>query len=202
MSSIATIPLAARWLATGTIIAAASWVAYSVIVWIGYGRAKRPARPDEGNPSLDRLMPVYEVVERRHTRVAAPAEITFAAATSVLAQTGCRELVFCAIARPWEPELVLRTLDPEEFASFAEPGYAKVAWSLRVDPIGENESIARTETRVVTTDAVARAKFRRNWAFLLPGIRFARPVSLRMVKQQAERCAQQLPDIDAEQSAA
>jgi hypothetical protein len=37
-----------------------------------------------------------------------------------------------------------------------------------------NASIFRTETRAVATDAVARAKFRRYWSFLSPGISLIR----------------------------
>ena len=47
----------------------------------------------------------------------------------------------------------------------------------------------RTETRAVATDAAARAKFRRYWSFLSPGIVLIRWLMLGPVKAEAERRA-------------
>ena len=66
--------------------------------------------------------------------------------------------------------MVFRPLPPEQFARFNEPGYVKIAWTLRADPAGETRSVFRTETRVVATDPGARTKFRRYWSFASPGI--------------------------------
>jgi len=104
----------------------------------------------------------------------------------LLAETPGREVVMGAVTRPWEANVRFRPVPPEEFAAFHEPGYVKIAWTLRADPISSDESVVRTETRVATTDPVARAKFRRYWAFLSPGIILIRRVSLKMVKAQAE----------------
>jgi len=56
-------------------------------------------------------------------------------------------------------------------------------------PITARRSIVRTATRVMTTDAVARTKFRRNWSMILPGVVLIRKALLRAVKTQAERRA-------------
>jgi hypothetical protein len=55
----------------------------------------------------------------------------------------------------------------------------------------------RTETRAVTTDAVARAKFRRYWALASPGIGTIRWLSLRPLKHEAERRAARLKGSNA-----
>jgi hypothetical protein len=184
-----------RWLAAGTILGIASWVGYAGIAWIRYGQARRRITPDETDPLLDQFMPTYEVADRHSARVAAPAEITFAAATAIdlqqstviraifksrelilrsepekpvlartllawakalgwgeLAQVAGREVVVGAVTKPWEPNVVFRALRPDEFAAFHEPSYVKIAWTLRADPISASESVARTETRVTTTD--------------------------------------------------
>ena len=78
----------------------------------------------------------------------------------VLAENPGREIVVGAVTQPWLPNVVFRGLAPQEFRAFQEPGYVKIAWTLRADPIGESESIFRTETRVTTTDQTARTKFR------------------------------------------
>jgi hypothetical protein len=107
----------------------------------------------------------------------------------VLAQIPGREVVLGAVTKPWEPNVVFRRLRPEEFADFQEPGYVKIIWTLRSDPISATESIVRTDTRVTTTDLAARAKFRLYWAFLSPGILLIRRVALSMTKKEAERLA-------------
>jgi hypothetical protein len=183
---------------------------------------------------LDTFIPVYEVVERHHVHVAAPAEITLAAATEmdiqqsaiiraifkgrewimgsraardqipraflsqmlaigwgVLSEIQAREIVMGAVTRPWMADVVFRTLPPEEFMTFREPGYVKIAWTLRADPINAGESVFRTETRVATTDPAARARFRRYWSFFSPGITLIRRVSLGLVKAEAERRARE-----------
>jgi hypothetical protein len=98
-------------------------------------------------------------------------------------------VVVGAVTRPWEPNVTFRPIPPDEFAAFAEPGYVKIVWTLRADPVDAYRSIFRTETRVIATDAVARTKFRRYWSFLSPGIILIRRLSLRPLKADAERRA-------------
>jgi hypothetical protein len=104
-----------------------------------------------------------------------------------LAEEPGREIVMGAVTRPWEADVTFRGLPPEEFATFAEPGYVKIAWTLAAAPRGASASLAVTETRVATTDAEARARFRRYWSLASPGILLIRRLALRMVKQDAER---------------
>jgi len=73
---------AKQWLAAGAGVAAGSYAALAASAWLRYGSA-RPAGGDEADEWLDCFMPAYEVVERHHVRVAAPADVTFAAATEV-----------------------------------------------------------------------------------------------------------------------
>jgi hypothetical protein len=112
----------------------------------------------------------------------------------LLAKIPGREVVLGAVTRPWEPNVVFHPLQPAEFADFHQPGYVKIIWTLRSDPVSATESIARTDTRVTTTDPGARAKFRLYWAFLSPGIVLIRRVALVMVKKEAEhRASHPLP---------
>lgn len=106
----------------------------------------------------------------------------------VLAQIPGREIVMGAVTRPWEANVTFRAIPPAGFATFAEPDYVKIAWTLRADPVGAG-SIFRTETRAVATDARARRRFRRYWAWLAPGIVAIRWASLGPVKKGAERRA-------------
>ena len=107
----------------------------------------------------------------------------------MLAEVPGREIVMGAVTQPWVANVVFRPLPPEEFVAFHDPDYVKIAWTLRADPVGDGESVFRTETRAIATDPSARAKFRRYWSFLSPGIIVIRWASLGPVKADAERRA-------------
>lgn len=107
----------------------------------------------------------------------------------MLAEIPDREIVAGAVTQPWKANVVFRSLPPSEFAAFDEPGYVKIVWTLRADPIGPSASVFRTETRVTTTDMSARKKFRWYWSFFSPGMFLIRWVSLSPLKADAERRA-------------
>jgi hypothetical protein len=228
MTAIRLARLAGKWAAAGVGVAAASYAVYAAVAWSRYGRVMRPSGED-ADALLDRFMPSYEVVERHHVRVGAPAEIAFAAATEmdlqqspvvraifkgrewimrshatrdagprgllaqmqaigwgVLAEITDREIVMGAVTQPWLADVVFRALSPDRFAAFDEPDYVKIVWTLRCDPIGD-QSVFRTETRVSTTSPTARAKFRRYWSLVSPGIILIRWMTLGPLKAEAER---------------
>lgn len=220
---------AARWIPAAAGLVAAAYGTYAGIAWLRYGHPSSSIG-DSQDPLLDRFMPAYEIVERHHIGIHAPAEVAFAAACqtdpmespvvrgifrtrevilgsepdaevrprglleltrslgwNTLAEVPGREIVMGAVTKPWEANVVFRGLPADDFAAFDEPGYVKIAWTLRADPIGPSESIFRTETRAVATDAAARAKFRRYWAVLSPGIILIRWMMLAPIKAAAER---------------
>ena len=104
----------------------------------------------------------------------------------VLADRPGREIVMGAVTKPWEADVVFTALPPREFAAFDQPGFVKIVWTLRADPLGRNTSVFRTETRAVATDPIARARFRRYWSLLKPGIVTIRWMMLRPLKEDAE----------------
>jgi hypothetical protein len=220
---------ALQWTAGAIGLAAGAYAGIVGVMWLRYGHSV-PSGVEHADPLLDRFMPIYEVAERHHIHVAAPPDVTFAAACEqdlmalpavraifktrelvlgaqpdtvarprgllaltksigwgVLAEIPCREVVMGAITQPWHANVVFRPLPPDEFAAFAEPDYVKIVWTLRADAAGSRESIFRTETRVATTDAAARAKFRWYWARFSPGIVLIRWLSLRPTRREAER---------------
>jgi hypothetical protein len=231
MSTTHRLRTALTWTAGAAGFAAGAYACYVAITWVRYGYPE-PPHADETDPLLDRFMPVYDVAERRHIAVAAPADVTFVAACesnvmespivraifkarelalgagpvtstrprsvvaftqsigwSVLAEVPGREVVMGAVTQPWSPNVVFHPLPADEFVCFSEPDYVKIAWTLRADPIGENESIFRHETRVIATDIEARAKFRRYWAQFSPGIKLIRWLLLPQVRAEADRRA-------------
>ena len=209
-------------------LATVGYAAASAFLWARYGHLSR-AHDDEDDSMLDRFMPAYEIVERHHITVDAPAAITLAEASEqdlmsnpviraifmaraivlgsrketrslptqllplvrsigwrVLAENCGREIVVGAVTQPWEADVTFHGLNPEAFAAFTDPGYVKIAWSLRADPLGPDRSIFRTETRAIATDPTSRTRFRRYWALASPGIWLIRRASLRPLKIKAE----------------
>jgi hypothetical protein len=109
----------------------------------------------------------------------------------VLAEVPGREIVMGAVTQAWLADVVFRALPPNEFTAFSDPGYVKIAWTLRADAIGPAESVFRTQTRAITTDPTARAKFRWYWSKASPGIWLIRRLMLGPLKREAERRARQ-----------
>jgi hypothetical protein len=107
----------------------------------------------------------------------------------VLSDEAGHEIVLGAVTRPWEPSPSFHDLLPRDFATFAEPEFVKIAWTLRADALADGTSIFRTETRALATDVVARGKFRRYWALVSPGVVLIRRMMLEPVKREAERRA-------------
>lgn len=69
----------ARLIAGGLGLAAAGYATWSAVAWYRYGQAAK-GKGDAADPLLDHFMPEFEVVERHHIGVNAPAEVTLAAA--------------------------------------------------------------------------------------------------------------------------
>ena len=118
-------------------------------------------------------------------------DMTLSLGWGILAEVPGHEIVVGAVTKPWEANVQFRALPPDRLAAFDEPGYVKIVWMLRADPATSGRSVYRTETRAIATSADARARFRRYWAFASPGIGAIRWLSLRPLKQDAERRARE-----------
>jgi hypothetical protein len=107
----------------------------------------------------------------------------------VLDERPGREIALGAVTQPWVANPTFRSIPAGEFAAFNEPGYVKIAWTLRADPLDRGHSRFHTETRVCTTDADARDRFRTYWSFVAPGVEVIRYAMLRPVRRAAEQRA-------------
>jgi hypothetical protein len=105
----------------------------------------------------------------------------------VLAERTGRELVLGAATQPWLAAPVFRPIPADAFMAFSEPGFVKITWTLRADPIDDTHSVFHTETRVCTTDAAARNRFRKYWSYVAPGVALIRLALLWPLKHEAER---------------
>jgi hypothetical protein len=75
-----------KWLATGAGFAGVSYATYVATTWLRYGHPKR-ARGDAADPLLDTFMHDHDVCERHEIAVAAPADVTLAAAKELELQS-------------------------------------------------------------------------------------------------------------------
>ena len=108
---------------------------------------------------------------------------------SLLGETPGVELVWGQVSRPWKP-LAASTRAPRtaaEFAGFDQPGFAKIAFSLRVGPYGNGTSILTMETRVALTDDQSRRRFRRYWRLIGPFSTLIRRMALGQVAAELRR---------------
>ena len=78
------------------------------------------------------------------------------------------ELVVGAIGTFWRPVIEWKSVDPDAFASFDEPGYAKLAIGFTVRRHGDNRTLVRYEVRTKGTDPASRRKFLRYWQVIRP----------------------------------
>ena len=93
----------------------------------------------------------------------------------VLAEDPGREVVIGAIGKVWHLEIpFVHVATADAFRDFAEPGFVKVAWAIRVEPLGEHETRVTIEVRVDATDNDSWTKFRRYFAVIGPGSHFIR----------------------------
>jgi len=93
----------------------------------------------------------------------------------VLAEDEGHEVVVGAIGKVWHLAIpFVHVGDAEAFRAFSEPGFVKVAWAIRIAPLGENDTRLTIEVRVDATDPDAWAKFRRYFALVGPGSHFIR----------------------------
>jgi hypothetical protein len=67
---------AARFIAGGAAVAAAAYAATATLAYARYGHPARPRTRQDEDSLLDHFMPLYDVVERHHIHVAAPAGLT------------------------------------------------------------------------------------------------------------------------------
>jgi len=87
------------------------------------------------------------------------------------------------VGKPWSPKGGTRRVD--DFVTFAEPGYAKMAMDLRAVPDGDGARL-ETETRIYLTDASARRRFGAYWLVIRPFSGLTRRGWLKAAKRRAE----------------
>jgi hypothetical protein len=90
------------------------------------------------------------------------------------------EMAVAAIGKVWRLKIpFVHVADANEYPAFAQPGFIKVAWAIRVLPRGEQQTHVELEVRVEATDARSWNRFRRYFRLIGPFSRFIRRSLLR-----------------------
>jgi hypothetical protein len=90
------------------------------------------------------------------------------------------EIAFGAVGQFWAGRTEWRTLDAADFATFAEPGFAKIGCNLSFRDYGPR-TLVSYEARTLATDAAARAAFLRYWRLVAPFVGVVMRGTLRLV---------------------
>ena len=89
-----------------------------------------------------------------------------------------RELVVGAIGKIWRPVIPFQKVEPNEFASFHQHGFGKVAWSLSCEERIGGGTLITFEVRVGATDSFSTARMRAYFALIGPFSRAIRRTTL------------------------
>ena len=154
---------------------------------------------DLRDPMIDALFTIRELPDRlaRRWRGEAPRSdpqtVTFKDLETsemgwvLLAEEQGVELLVGAVGRFWRRDYGWLPVASEQFATFDDPGFAKLAVSLQVHVEGPGRSILRYEARTATTDDAARERFSRYWSIIHPGVTIVMRRALKRIQEEAER---------------
>jgi hypothetical protein len=107
-----------------------------------------------------------------------------------LADEPGRAFVVGAVGRFWEAEIPFVDVTAADFAAFADPGFGKVAWEARFEPLGTAGTRIVLELRVTATDNDAWQRLRRYFRLLGPFSRFIRRHLLSQLGKELDLAAE------------
>ncbi|MDH3705676.1 MAG: hypothetical protein OES57_06385 [Acidimicrobiia bacterium] len=121
-----------------------------------------------------------------------PRSVTFAELSEsdtfkVLGEVPDEQFVAGAIGRFWERDFGWVDFEPEHFATFAEPGYAKTVIGFHAVAREHDRTLLIYESRTVTTDGDARRRFGRYWKVLQPFVAILLRSALQSIAREVDR---------------
>jgi hypothetical protein len=104
----------------------------------------------------------------------------------LLGETADVEMVLGLVGQPWKLSATAPStpVTPESFTDFHEPGFLKIATSVRVDPYGSGSTILVVETRAVASDPESRRRFMPYWRVVGPFSHLIRWKTMRMLERR------------------
>jgi multisubunit Na+/H+ antiporter MnhB subunit len=96
------------------------------------------------------------------------------------------EFVSGKIMKSWVTAIPPRMTTAEQFISFKDSGYIKVAFNFYVKNLGNGKTLLSSETRIHANDDKARRIFGRYWTIIYPGSAITRRLLLDAVATRVE----------------
>lgn len=119
----------------------------------------------------------------------APETVTFESGLpgwTVLGEQPGHEIVFGAIGRFWTGEITWHDpVAPEEFTSFTEAGWGRIAAGFSVRPYGADRALLTYDVRTDTTDLETQGRFLRYWTLVRPFVRHIMRATTSMIATDA-----------------
>jgi hypothetical protein len=84
---------------------------------------------------------------------------------AMLGERTGQEIALGLVGKFWRPVIDYAAVERDEFADFADPGYAKTVYALGTRPLAPKQTVLWAVMRTATTDEHARRWFRRYWTF-------------------------------------
>lgn len=105
----------------------------------------------------------------------------------VLAEKPSEEIVLGITGRFWRPTGNVSAFVRSDFDLPVPAGFARGIWNFSVTADPENQTVLRTETRVICGDVASRRKFLAYWLLVRPFSGLIRLIMLRRVRKLAEQ---------------
>jgi hypothetical protein len=170
--------------------------------WVRPGRPVVYKAPRVGGALIDEQLPRYDFRDAFQVVIVASPDVVYDAvrrldlpaltmlgAFEPIAERPGSEIVLGAIGSPWRSDCGPVRFATSDFAAFSQPGFAKIAWSWIVKPLGSGQSLLVVEFRAQLTDADALAEFRRFWPPVAGTVRRMARTALARVKHESEGAA-------------
>ncbi|MFE5592873.1 hypothetical protein [Streptomyces sp. NPDC056549] len=117
---------------------------FGAVMWVRVVPDRMPRRPVATPPSM-RVSHLFE------SAVAGDRE-DLAQPWVAQGERAGREIEFGAVGKVWKPTVEWRRVEPGDYPSFAEPGWAKMAAAFVVHPYGARRSLLTYEARSAAGD--------------------------------------------------
>jgi hypothetical protein len=104
----------------------------------------------------------------------------------ILGEVSGVELAFGAVGKFWQGTIEWHDVARDEFASFDEPGFGKIACDLRARQCGPHRTLLTYECRTATTSADAQKRFARYWRLIRPFVGHIMRATLATIRRDAE----------------
>ena len=97
------------------------------------------------------------------------------------------EIAFGVIGRFWSGETQWEELDARDFASFHEPGLARIGCHLLLETLNDGSIVLTYEARTLATDPASRRAFLRYWRLVSPLVGVVMRSTLRVIERNVRR---------------